>query len=80
MGFPEGSRACWASAPGPVAGLVGDHPVLRLHHPGGSAVVVGVLAGAVPFFACTKIKNMFGYDDALDTFGVHGVGGIWAPC
>jgi Amt family ammonium transporter len=29
----------------------------------------------VPFFACTKLKNTFQYDDALDTFGVHGVGG-----
>jgi Amt family ammonium transporter len=38
-------------------------------------MLVGVLAGTIPFFACTKIKNMFGYDDALDTFGVHGVGG-----
>jgi Amt family ammonium transporter len=36
---------------------------------------VGLLAGAVPFFACTKLKGMLGYDDALDTFGVHAVGG-----
>jgi Amt family ammonium transporter len=34
-----------------------------------------VLAGAVPFLACTKLKSMFQYDDALDTFGVHAVGG-----
>src|SRR5207253_4007320 len=34
-----------------------------------------VLAGAVPFFACTKLKSWFHYDDALDTFGVHAVGG-----
>jgi Amt family ammonium transporter len=34
-----------------------------------------VLAGLVPFFFCTKVKAMFGYDDALDTFGVHAVGG-----
>jgi ammonium transporter, Amt family len=39
------------------------------------AVIIGILAGAVPFFACTKLKNAFGYDDALDTFGVHAVGG-----
>lgn len=39
------------------------------------AVVIGVLAGIVPFFACTKLKNALGYDDALDTFGVHAVGG-----
>src|SRR5574339_82662 len=41
----------------------------------GSAVVIGVLAGVVPFLACTKLKSMFQYDDALDTFGVHAVGG-----
>jgi ammonium transporter, Amt family len=40
-----------------------------------SGVIIGVLAGVVPFFACTKLKNALGYDDALDTFGVHGVGG-----
>ena len=40
-----------------------------------SAVIIGVLAGVVPFFACTKLKQVLGYDDALDTFGVHGVGG-----
>ncbi len=39
------------------------------------AVIIGILAGAVPFFACTKLKNALGYDDALDTFGVHAVGG-----
>jgi Amt family ammonium transporter len=39
------------------------------------AVSIGVLAGVVPFFACTKLKAFFKYDDALDTFGVHGVGG-----
>jgi Amt family ammonium transporter len=39
------------------------------------AVIIGVLAGAVPYFACTKLKSIFNYDDALDTFGVHGVGG-----
>src|SRR5262249_55468506 len=32
-------------------------------------------AGIVPFFACTKLKSWLGYDDALDTFGVHAVGG-----
>jgi Amt family ammonium transporter len=39
------------------------------------AVVIGIAAGAVPFFACTKLKSWLGYDDALDTFGVHAVGG-----
>jgi Amt family ammonium transporter len=40
-----------------------------------SAVLIGVLAGVVPFVACTKLKNALGYDDALDTFGIHAVGG-----
>ena len=34
-----------------------------------------VVAGLVPFFFCWKVKAWFGYDDALDTFGVHAVGG-----
>jgi len=38
--------------------------------------VIGVIAGAVCFFASTEIKRMLGYDDSLDVFGVHGVGGI----
>ena len=38
-------------------------------------MIIGVLAGIMPFFACTKLKNALGYDDALDTFGVHAVGG-----
>lgn len=40
-----------------------------------SAVMVGLLAGVVPFFACYKLKGWLGYDDALDTFGIHAVGG-----
>jgi len=40
-----------------------------------SSVIMGVLAGVVCFAACSYLKNMLGYDDALDTFGVHGVGG-----
>lgn len=40
-----------------------------------SAVIMGVLAGIIPFFAVAYLKKVLGYDDALDTFGVHGVGG-----
>jgi ammonium transporter, Amt family len=59
---------------GAVAGLVVVTPSAGFILPTG-AVIIGVLAGAVPFFACTTLKNFFKYDDALDTFGVHGVGG-----
>jgi ammonium transporter, Amt family len=59
---------------GAVAGLVVITPASGFVTPTG-AVAIGVLAGVVPFVACTKLKAYFGYDDALDTFGVHGVGG-----
>jgi Amt family ammonium transporter len=38
-------------------------------------MIIGLLAGVVPYIAVVLVKNMFGYDDALDTFGIHGVGG-----
>jgi Amt family ammonium transporter len=59
---------------GAVAGLVVITPAAGFVMPS-SAVAIGVLAGVVPFFACTKLKHRLGYDDALDTFGVHAVGG-----
>jgi len=59
---------------GAVAGLVVITPASGFVGPT-SAVLIGVLAGVVPFLACNKLKAFFGYDDALDTFGVHGVGG-----
>jgi Amt family ammonium transporter len=59
---------------GAVAGLVVITPACGFVTATG-AIIIGVLAGLVPFFFCTKVKTMFGYDDALDTFGVHAVGG-----
>jgi Amt family ammonium transporter len=59
---------------GIVAGLVVITPAAGFVNATGS-VIIGVLAGIVPFFACTKLKGFFKYDDALDTFGVHAVGG-----
>jgi Amt family ammonium transporter len=59
---------------GAVAGLVVVTPAAGFVTASG-AVLIGVLAGAIPYFACTKLKAVLGYDDALDTFGVHGVGG-----
>jgi ammonium transporter, Amt family len=41
----------------------------------GSSIIFGVLGGVVPFIAVSYLKKIFGYDDALDAFGVHGVGG-----
>jgi ammonium transporter, Amt family len=59
---------------GAVAGLVVITPGCGFVLPN-SAVIIGVLAGLIPYFACTKLKGWLGYDDALDTFGVHAVGG-----
>jgi Amt family ammonium transporter len=59
---------------GVVAGLVVITPACGFVTPGG-AVIIGVLAGLIPWFFCYKVKGWFGYDDALDTFGIHAVGG-----
>ncbi|MEN9777870.1 MAG: hypothetical protein RJB04_1625 [Verrucomicrobiota bacterium] len=59
---------------GIVAGLVVVTPACGFVTPT-SAMIIGVLAGVVPYLACSFLKKMIGYDDALDTFGVHGVGG-----
>jgi ammonium transporter, Amt family len=59
---------------GAVGGLVVITPACGYVDPTG-AIVIGVAAGIVPFFACTKLKSWLGYDDALDTFGIHAVGG-----
>lgn len=59
---------------GIVAGLVVITPAAGFVSSTG-AVSIGILAGLVPFLACYKLKAWLGYDDSLDTFGIHGVGG-----
>jgi len=59
---------------GAVAGLVVITPAAGFVTSTG-AVIIGILAGIIPFLACFKLKSWLGYDDALDTFGVHAVGG-----
>jgi Amt family ammonium transporter len=59
---------------GAVAGLVVVTPAAGFVSATGS-VIIGVCAGVVPFIFCVYLKKIFGYDDALDTFGVHAVGG-----
>jgi Amt family ammonium transporter len=59
---------------GAVAGLVVITPATGYVGASG-AVLIGVLAGSIPFLFCIKLKRVFGYDDALDTFGVHAIGG-----
>jgi Amt family ammonium transporter len=59
---------------GAVAGLVVITPACGFVNPTG-AVIIGIAAGLIPWFFCYKVKAWFGYDDALDTFGVHAIGG-----
>jgi len=61
---------------GAVAGLVAITPACGFVTPM-SALVIGGLAGIFCFLSSSYLKKALGYDDALDTFGVHGVGGTW---
>jgi Amt family ammonium transporter len=72
--FTRGKPTVLGFCSGAVGGLVVITPAAGFVTPGG-AILIGVLAGVIPFIACTKLKNALGYDDALDTFGVHAVGG-----
>ena len=60
---------------GAVAGLVAVTPAAGYSGPMG-AIVLGLVVGVVCLFFCTVVKNALGYDDSLDVFGVHCVGGI----
>jgi Amt family ammonium transporter len=60
---------------GAIGGLVAITPASGFVDAGGS-LVIGVVAGIICFWGATGLKHMMGYDDSLDAFGVHGVGGI----
>ena len=61
---------------GMVAGLVSITPASGYVTPMG-AIWIGLGAGSIPWLAVTYVKGALGYDDTLDAFGVHGIGGIW---
>jgi ammonium transporter, Amt family len=73
--FEKGRPSLLGMITGAVAGLVAVTPASGYAGPMGS-IVLGIAAGAVCFVFCSTIKNKYGYDDALDVFGVHCVGGI----
>lgn len=70
----RGKPSILGTSSGAVAGLVCITPAAGFVNPM-PALVMGAAAGIVCFFACTTLKNKLGYDDSLDAFGVHGVGG-----
>lgn len=61
-------------ASGAVGGLVAITPAAGYVNISG-AIIIGLAAGIIPFFAVAKMKPFFGYDDTLDAFGIHGIGG-----
>ncbi len=63
------------AASGVVAGLVAITPAAGFAHPG-TAIILGAVASLVCFFFVTTVKNALKYDDTLDVFGIHAVGGI----
>jgi len=70
----KGTPSILGFCSGAVAGLVVITPACGFVTAKG-AVLIGIAAGLIPFFFCYKVKGWFGYDDALDTFGVHAIGG-----
>ncbi|MEO9189195.1 MAG: ammonium transporter [Acetobacteraceae bacterium] len=71
----KGKPSVLGIASGAVAGLVAITPASGFVLPG-PAILIGVAAGVGCFWASTSLKHMLGYDDSLDAFGVHGIGGM----
>ena len=74
-GLVRGKVSMLGAASGMVAGLVAVTPAAGFVGPVG-AIVLGAFASAVCYFFVAVVKNKFGYDDSLDVFGIHGIGGI----
>ena len=72
----NGAPTALGAVSGAVAGLVAITPACGFVNPV-NAIFIGIVAGAICYFAVAKVKAALGYDDALDVFGIHGVGGIW---
>jgi Amt family ammonium transporter len=71
----KGKPSVLGAISGAVAGLVAITPASGFVTPG-SALIIGIVAGVLCFYSATSLKHALGYDDSLDAFGVHGVGGI----
>ena len=71
----HGKPSALGIASGVVAGLVAITPAAGTVGPVG-ALIIGLAAGVICFFCATSLKRKLGYDDSLDVFGVHGIGGI----
>jgi len=72
--FKSGKPTAIGAISGAVAGLVAITPAAGFVTPM-SALVIGIVGGAACYFMVSTVKHIFGYDDTLDVFGIHGVGG-----
>ncbi len=72
----HGKPTMLGAASGAIAGLVAITPACAFVTPIGS-LAIGLVAGALCYFAVSHVKIRMGYDDSLDVFGIHGVGGMW---
>ncbi|WP_276838583.1 ammonium transporter [Anaerovibrio lipolyticus] len=72
----SGKPTILGAASGCIAGLVAITPAAGFVAPLPS-VIIGLVGGVVCYFAVAVLKEKLGYDDALDAFGVHGIGGMW---
>ena len=73
--FLKGKATVVGFCSGAVAGLVVITPACGYVNPTGG-MIIGVIAGTIPFLTTTYLKPLLGYDDALDVFGVHAIGGM----
>ncbi|MEI8011516.1 MAG: ammonium transporter [Candidatus Omnitrophota bacterium] len=71
-----GKPTMFGTISGVIAGLVAITPACGFVEPW-AAMIIGFVVGPLSFFAVSTIKQKFGYDDSLDAFGVHGIGGFW---
>lgn len=71
----KGKPSLLGAVSGAVAGLVAVTPASGYAGPMG-AILLGLIAGAICFYFVSTVKNLFGYDDSLDVFGIHCIGGI----
>lgn len=71
-----GKPTALGAASGLVAGLVSITPAAGFVTPN-AAILIGLAGGMICFFSVSIMKKKFGYDDALDAFGCHGIGGTW---
>ena len=74
--YLKGKPTVLGAVSGAIAGLGAITPAAGFVGPI-SAIIIGIVSGALCYYACVVLKPLLGYDDSLDVFGIHGVSGTW---